>query len=61
MENERKYMSLKIAIMDQEIAQAGSKIKKWEIILNNNSPRDQKEPFLTSKKGEKRRKKFLLP
>ena len=49
--NKRKNKSLKLAIMDQKIAQAGSKIKKWEMILNNNGPRNQKEPFLTSKNG----------
>ena len=43
--------------MDQKIAQAVSKIKKWDTILNNNGPRDQKEPFLNSKKGGKKEKK----
>ena len=54
--NQRKNKGLKLAIMDQKIAQAGFKIKKWEIILNDNSSRDQKEPFLLlkmEKKGEK--------
>ena len=46
-------MSLKLAIMDQKIAQAVSKIKKWDAILNNNGPRDQ----LISKNGEKKEKK----
>ena len=55
--NQRKNKGLKLAIMDQKIAQAGFKIKKWEIILNNNSYRDQKEPFLLVKTEEKRRKK----
>ena len=41
------------------MAQAVSKIKKWEKILNNNSPRDQKESFLTSKNGEKKEKKIF--
>ena len=43
--------------MDQKMAQAGSKIKKWEMILNNNGLRDQKQPFLTRKNGEKKEKK----
>ena len=45
--NQRKNKGLKLAIMDQKIAQAGFKIKKWEIILNDNSSRDQKERFFT--------------
>ena len=40
--------------MDQKMAQAGSKIKKLEMILNNKGPRDQKEPLKTSKNGEKK-------
>ena len=55
--NQRKNKGLKLAIMDQKIAQAGFKIKKWETILNDNSSRDQKEPFLLAKmekKGEKK-------
>ena len=55
--NQRKIKGLKLAIMDRKIAQAGFKIKKWEIILNNNSYRDQKEPFLLVKTEKKRRKK----
>ena len=55
--NQRKNKGLKLAIMDQKIAQAGFKIKKWKIILKNNSFWDQKEPFLTSKNGEKKEKK----
>ena len=43
--NGRKNKSLKLAIMDQKMAQGESKIKKWEMILNNNGPRIQKEPF----------------
>ena len=43
--------------MDQKIAQAGCKINKWEMILNNNNSRDQKEPFFTSKMDKKRKKK----
>ena len=43
--NGRKTESLKLANLDQKMAQVGSKIKKWEIILNDNGPRDQKEPF----------------
>ena len=39
------------------MAQAVSKIKNWDIILQNNGPRDQKEPFLISKNGEKKEKK----
>ena len=42
--------------MDKKMAQAGSKTKKQENILNNNGPRDQKEPFLTSKNGGKKEK-----
>ena len=42
-----------MAVRDHQMAQAGSQIKKWEIISNKNSPRDQKEPFLTSENGEK--------
>ena len=42
-----------MAIRDHKMAQAGSKIKKLEMILNNNGPKDQKEPFLSSKNGEK--------
>ena len=42
-------------------AQAGSEIKKWEITLNDDCPRDQKEPFLISKNGEKRREKIMGP
>ena len=45
--------------MDQKIAQAGSKIKKWEMILNNNGPRNQKEPFLASKNGGEKEKKNI--
>ena len=59
--NERKNKSLKLAIMDQKIVQAGSKIKKWGMILNNNGPWDKHEPFLTSKNGEKRRRKIMGP
>ena len=55
--NQRKNKGLKLAIMDQKIAQAGFKIKKWEIILNNNSSRDQKEPFLVVKMENKEKKK----
>ena len=55
--NERKHKSLKLAITDPKMAQAGSEIKKWETILNNNCPRDQKEPFLTTKNGEKKERK----
>ena len=55
--NGRKNKSLKLAIMDQKIAQVGSKIKKWEINLNRNGPKNQKEPFLISKNGEKKEKK----
>ena len=47
--------------MDQKIAQAGFKIKKWEVILNDNSFRDQKEPFLLEKMEKKRRKKIMGP
>ena len=43
--------------MDQKIAQAGFKIKKWEVILNDNSSRDQKEPFLLLKMEKKKEKK----
>ena len=55
--NQRKIKGLKLAIMDRKIAQAGFKIKKWEIILNDKSSRDQKEPFLTSKKKRKKGEK----
>ena len=58
---QRKNKGLKLAIMDQKIAQAGFKIKKWEMILNNNSSRDQKEPFLLVKMEKKRRKKIMGP
>ena len=51
--NGRKNKSLKLAIMDQKTAQAGSKIIKWEIILDSNEPRDQKEPFFSSKNAKK--------
>ena len=51
--NQRKIKGLKLAIMDQKIAQAGFKIKKWEVILNNNYPRDQNKPVLGNKNGEK--------
>ena len=57
--NKRMNKSLKLAIMDQKIAQAGSKIKKWEMILNNNGPRNQKEPFLASKNGGEKEKKNI--
>ena len=41
------------------MAQGGSKIEKCEIILNDNSSRDQKEPFFTSKNGQKKEEKKL--
>ena len=41
------------------VAQVGSKIKKWEINLNNNGPRNQKEPFLASKNGGEKEKKNI--
>ena len=47
--------------MDQKIAQVGFKINKWEMILNNNSLRDQKETFFPSKNGEKKEKKIMGP
>ena len=59
--NQRKIKGLKLAIMGQKIAQAGFKIKKWDIIWNNNSYRDQKEPFLLVKTEKKRRKKIMGP
>ena len=59
--NQRKIKGLKLAIMDRKIAQAGFKIKKWEIILNDNSSRDQKEPFLLVKMEKKGEKKFGGP
>ena len=59
--NQRKIKGLKLAIMDQKIAQAGFKIKKWEIISNDNSFRDQKEPLFTRKNGEKKEKKIMGP
>ena len=59
--NQRKIKGLKLAIMDRKIAQAGFKIKKWEKILNNNSSRDQKEPFLLVKMEKKRREKIMGP
>ena len=55
--NQRKNKGLKLAIMDQKIAQAGFKIKKWEIILNDNSSKHPKEPFLLVKMEKKWRKK----
>ena len=46
-----------MAVRNHYYAQAVSKIKKWDIILNNNGPRDQKELFLNSKIGGKKEKK----
>ena len=46
-----------MAVRDHVMAQAVSKIKKWDTILKNNGPRDQKEPFLASKNGGKKEKK----
>ena len=39
------------------MAQAGSQIKKWEMILNNNGPTDQNEPFLIGKNDERKEEK----
>ena len=46
-----------MAVRDQLMAQAVSKIKKWDAILKNNGLSDQKEPFLISKNREKKEKK----
>ena len=47
--------------MDQNMNQAGSKMKKWQMILNDIGPWDKKELFLTSKNGEKRKRKIVGP